>query len=193
MNVLLHGGGLDSSALFLKMIEQNVDFECFHIDYCHVAAFDEFKSINYQCNKYGIKLNQRKDYLIKALNPKPNLLFGDKVDNYYLESRNIVLLTHLLDVEYVESIYMGIDKPVNGVPLPDCSLEFIKAAYDSFGKKIIAPFINTDKIEFCKDAYNFDEQFFDFSMTCWCPIDHKECGSCKHCLTKSAIKSQIAF
>jgi 7-cyano-7-deazaguanine synthase in queuosine biosynthesis len=171
MNILLHGGGLDSTALFLRLVAQGKNFHCVHINYGHAASDMEWKNIQYQCRKYGIENLQLQDSVIRALNPQPNKLFGDQVDNYYVESRNITFITLALrQLVDVDTIYLGLDKPVSGTPLPDCSHEFMQSVQKSFNVNIAAPLIDEDKEDFCRSAYEFDSEFFDFAMTCWHPV-----------------------
>jgi 7-cyano-7-deazaguanine synthase in queuosine biosynthesis len=111
MNILLHGGGLDSTALFLHLVQNNIKFSCHHIDYGQVAADLEYKHIVEQCRKYMIPLSRSYDSIIRALNTAPNMLFGDPVDNYYVESRNITLIADTIRLfDSASVIYLGLDR-----------------------------------------------------------------------------------
>lgn len=183
-HVLLHGGGLDSSSLFLHLVKNQVKFVVVHFDYGQVAYKAERAAIQRQCDKYEIRMFTIQNHTIRALNPGPNKLFDGISDKAYVESRNLALILHAHSKFEHAILHMGLDKPVTGVPFPDCSSDFLNAVKGDYGIEISAPFIATDKQEICESAYQFDPEFFANTMTCWTPVDGNECGECKHCKIK---------
>jgi len=188
-NILLFGGGLDSANLFLYLVKSRIPFSCLHIDYGQKAAEAEIQAVKLFCDKYDVELKLVNDTRILQYNKQPNLMFGTGT-NPYIDARNLVLI--MTAAEYADNIYIGFyDK---NDPVSDANAKF----YDSvnavlagsfFNRKVqlVAPIIDIPKQQLCKESYKFEPEFFKWTMTCWLPVDGKECGHCKHCLKKKEI------
>lgn len=197
---LLHGAGLDSTALFLDMIKKGIQFDCLHFDYEHVAADAERENIRDQCKKYNIPLIRQHTSTVSKLNTGLNcmLFSGDHSHTPVVEGRNMALIMEAVAMGY-DTIYVGIDKPASGKAWGDASKVFIQTMNDLFTMsfmqrevKVIAPFIDRDKEEVFKDAVAFDPEFFQMSMTCWTPVSSVQgCGKCKHCLLEVEYKAKV--
>lgn len=186
--VLLHGGGLDSSAVFIELVASKQDFEVMHVNYGQIASSHELAAVTKQCEKYQVPLSTFHISTVRALNPGPNKLFDGVSDKAYIESRNLALILLAHKTFPDAEIWLGFDKPVTGVPFPDCSIDFIKAVESDFGIRLRAPFIDIDKDQVCGAALEFDSDFYENSMTCWTPTSKGECGECKHCKIKNKLK-----
>ncbi len=192
--VLLHGGGLDSTAVFLYLVSLGIDFDCLSVDYGHVAFKAELEAIAKQCLKYGVPLVQTENTSIKKLNGECMLFSGNPEHTPVVSGRNLLLVTTAVEAGY-KQIYLGLDKPANNaVPWPDASPEFVNRLNGtlalSFGDvNVKAPFIDVPKEEVFKNALRFDSSFFDMSMTCWTPTSTGDtCGVCKHCILEKTYR-----
>lgn len=187
-NVLLFGGGMDSAAVFIHLVKNEIPFASLFVDYGQLAAEAEYEAVMKFSNAYKVPVIWEEDFLIKALNGD-SLLFGTGT-NPYLDGRNTVLM--MIAAKYSNTIWMGLDYAEK--PLADASPEFLEQSNSYFKKAIFnrsiefkGPFIHRPKHEVCKEAYEFEPQFFNWAVPCWTPIEGKECGQCKHCLTKKEI------
>lgn len=196
-HLLLHGGGLDSTAVFLDLIAKDIPFSVLHLNYGQKAYKMERSCIVRQCVHYQVELLEKTTEHIREVNPS-SLLFGDKDASPILDSRNLVVA--IIGSRYGNNLYMGIEKPFNNAQAwPDCSQSFLdnlnnvfRLSYLTRDVKVIAPFLYMDKIEVCRHAYMFDPDFFEFSESCWTPENNGPCGTCKHCVIKKKIKEECA-
>lgn len=209
MNVLLMGGGMDSYAVLLYLVEKGVKVVCVHVDYGQTSAKAERAAckgqISYVKDKYKVPLDLVElddKFLIYHLNPHGSYLFGHETASPELKGRNLVLFLRAVCVAgYNGRIYLGLDKPYNGgEPFKDCVLPFFKDAIKMIDRpdiEVIAPFINMDKQNVVTWAYHRDSEFLDRTMSCWDARldkydDVVECGVCKHCKTKKELKEGLA-
>lgn len=196
MNVLLYGGGVDSTALMVYLYSKNIDFVVMHCNYGQKAFQQERKSARYFCKRYYRKL----------ITPKMDLTFASSctilkgtqnpTSNTKLELRNIVLMS--LAGSYIASnssdesntIYVGFHEEPNNAPYPDAILKNVKplakAMTDSSGVRIEiqAPFKKKIREYIYQLGYKLDKDVLNKSYTCY---DVKECGVCPHCLLKKQI------
>lgn len=197
---LLHGGGLDSTAVFLHLIDSGIDFDCVWCDYGQVAADAEIAHIRAQCVKYGVNLSVSQTDTIRKLNKDSSCMIfsGDHNHTPIVEGRNMALIMNAVLKGY-DKIYVGIDKPASGDAWGDASKEFIQTMNDLFSMsfnhrkiEVIAPFIKIDKEDVFKKALGFDKDFFAMSMTCWTPESvARMCGKCKHCKLEVEYKQKL--
>lgn len=194
--LLLHGGGFDSTSVFLWLTTAGQPFDCMAIDYGHIAADAELAAIYAQCGKYQVPLRVVNSDLIGRANAGiSSLLFtGNLADDPIVEGRNLLLVTEAVLAGY-STIYLGIDKPHTGVAWPDASKDFLAALNTvlnlSFNRReiqVIAPFIDVDKTEVYRTALAQDQDFWQMAMSCWAPVNNKPCGVCKHCVIKPSYK-----
>lgn len=205
MNVLLMGGGMDSYAVLLWLINGGSSVTCVHVDYGQTSAKAELKAcklqLNYIHEKYHIltELLELSDYenTIHKLNPMGSYLFGDKEASPELNGRNLVLFLKAVGLAgYKGTVYMGLDKPYDGgKPFRDCTIEYFDKVRYLIGRhdiKVAAPFIKWDKKDVVYWASNLDGDFLDRTMSCWDAIVDNdnivECGVCKHCKTKQELR-----
>lgn len=202
--VLLSGGGLDSTALFLYLWGNKIDFRVVHIDYGHLAFDAEAKSIIYWCAKYDMEYIPVQSDLIRDFN-QDSLLFGTGA-NPYLNGRNAIAA--LIGSRFGKHIYMGLDNVAGDTYLHtsrvtgliDANPEFLTAVNNWFKifyfenpPKVYAPFLRMSKLDSLLFAYKLDQGLFSHSMTCWTPTEFgEECGVCKHCLLKTDLLYQVS-
>lgn len=213
-SALLHGGGIDSTALLLTLLLTNQLKGLFvvHVDYGHVAAWAEKKAIKYQldlikerCNIVipfvGLSVAMPSELTAKCL------LFTRKKDHTAeLPGRNATLLQRVSAAfPHVSSIFVG------AAPTNQC---FIDASEQFFVDAEIAlnSTIQTEKLSIkvpmqstmTVDAYEdmvasfyksndpIVSPFMNSAMTCWLPKkDHEEvitCKTCEHCLKEQRLR-----
>jgi 7-cyano-7-deazaguanine synthase in queuosine biosynthesis len=199
--VLMHGGGLDSSVVFMWAVKHQLNFCAVHVDYGQYAAAAESEVVALQCQKYGIPYIAEKDRYLKLVNPQPSIMFGTSKENPTLNMRNTQMV--FIGAKYGTNILLGLDLPWNNAKSwPDASLEFmflmnklLKASFITREVTVSAPYIRMSKITACKEAYQFDHEFFGLTMTCWSPksVEGKwiGCGDCKHCNIKREIIEEV--
>jgi 7-cyano-7-deazaguanine synthase in queuosine biosynthesis len=195
--VLMHGGGLDSTAVFLSLVELGDKLCIVNVNYGQRAAAAEWIAVIKQAGKYNIPLLRESFSYIKDMNPQPSVMFGTSPDSPKINMRNTAMV--LIGAKYANKIYLGLDKPwKDAAPWEDASQKFLEImnrmlAVSIVTRKVevIAPFITVPKLEVCKQAYEADREFFDLSMTCWTPNSGEECGVCKHCKIKEEIREAV--
>jgi len=207
--ILLSGGGLDSSALFLYLRTMKVDFEVLHFNYGQKAFKGERLAVNYFCEKYGIKRVENSSYfdfsstgnvLLTGMGPS----VGDSpeaINKNKLECRNLVLLSMV--VSLVASfgggdIYLAYHKEPIDAPFPDATSLFLSKFRSlveySTGEevRILAPFQEHDFSRQLIFNYGLkkDPEFVEKSFTCYESTDEVKCGSCAHCLLENEMLSK---
>lgn len=195
---LLHGAGLDSTAVALYLLKHEVNFDAIHFDYGQIASKFEWETIKRQAEKLKFSAYQESASNLLSVNDVRNsqLFSGNHSHEPIVEGRNLYFIMSAVFLGY-KDIYIGIDKPATGNAWPDASENFILNVNNvlqfSFLKsyvKVIAPFINIDKQQVFKESKKLWANFFDGSMTCWTPENFKECGKCKHCKLKRKYKEE---
>lgn len=204
MNVLLHGGGLDSTAVLLDLVNRKIIFDVLHINYGQKACESERRAVKKQCKTYNLNFRAWTNSSIssRCVNPgrdNSQLFTGNLDHDPIVEARNMFFIMDAIILGY-SNIYVGIDKPATGKPWPDASHEFVtctnallKMSFLQVPKQVIAPFLNTDKITVFEQALARDPQFFSMSATCWTPqpVTNDPCGQCKHCKLETLYKEQL--
>lgn len=190
---LLFGGGLDSWAVALHLLKATAinDLCLYHIDYGQVAHKAERKSMEAFSQLFGVSYKSSYDTTISNFNPQPNLLFGTGVEPH-VNMRNLGLI--LKAAQDFNDIYLGITEGA----FADTSQQFLDTVNNLLSNSIYtrtvtvhAPLIGIGKEEACRQALQHEPKLFELAMTCWTPFLDKECGICKHCLEKYAIKNKL--
>lgn len=196
MNILLYGGGVDSTTLMAYLYSQRIPFKVMHCNYGQKAFARERKAAKYFCKRYYAEL----------ITPKMDLTFASSCTilkgtsnptaNTKLELRNIVLMS--LAGSYIASnsndllnyIYVGFHREPTTIPYPDAVLKNVKSLATAMTLssnriiKIDAPFKNKTREDIYKLGYKLDSTILEKSYTCY---DVKECGVCPHCILKKQI------
>lgn len=214
--VLLHGGGMDSSAVFLYLRQALVrgvikDFDVLHIDFEHLASSAEKQAIHQQLRMWLSPSHRPYVRFRRFMGTVPEqayktqLFTGNHKDSAIIDGRNLNCVLQAANAGY-QTIYMGLDKPATGHAWPDASQEFIDSINKVLGLsyltspcKVIAPFIQVPKLSVYREALKQQKDFFDLSMTCWTPAfrikrstyGFSACGKCKHCKLKKEYKEKL--
>lgn len=201
MNILLYGGGVDSTSLLAHLKTMGTDLVVMHCDYGQKAFRNERKAAKYFCNKYGVEL----------VTPKMDLTFAScssilnngnqpPTSNTKLELRNVVLISlagcylasNSKDID--NTIFVGYHKEPNSIPYPDAVLKNVNPMSSAMTRssgiqiKIEAPFKSQTREHIYKLGYTIDKEVITKSYTCY---DKKECGVCPHCLLKKEILTKL--
>lgn len=202
--ILLMGGGMDSYAVALWLRDLGTVFTAIHVDYEQKSSRSELKACRKQLELLAREGYKRPDLLplydegllIRGLNPKGSLLFGDKKAGPELKGRNLVLL--MLALTYLNeggTVYLGLDRPWGDAePFKDCTLDYFNRALEILDRpdvRVKAPFIEVPKKDVVEWGYQRDSKFLENTMSCWqAKYTNQriiECGECKHCKTKKTL------
>ena len=132
--VLLHGGGIDSSAVFLLLATSKTPFTVLHVDYGQPTVNQERKAIREQCYLFGVPF----DFATAPSTKKGREMF---------KGRNLMLIS--IGFTRSNTVYVGL---IGDCVFADSSPEFLDsalAAARTFNKeaKLIAPTYNLHKGE----------------------------------------------
>lgn len=197
-SVLLFGGGLDSAAVFLHLVKTEVPFVVVHVNYGQVAAPAEIGSVVFWCRQYDIPFDLITDGgYIKDVNPQPSIMFGTGDSSPFIDARNLQLLLATARRMPQRNLVLGLtleEGVMHTDANPDAVEVFdrvIRLSFPVAGKYVTAPLIGMPKFQAMREAYAFDPLFFEFTMTCWRPVQGSECGKCSHCLKKVDLQRRV--
>lgn len=199
MNVLLYGGGVDSTALLVYLAKQGEKFIICHANYGQKAFAGEHKSAKYFCKKYNLELVSPKLDLSFASNSSlMKNVPGDTTTNTKVELRNVIFAC--LAGSYIASkctdtynkIYLGYHAESAFVAqnYPDGIVKNIRSLATTLSKctgrtfKLEFPFQRKTRENIYKLGYKLDRDVIYKSHTCY---DFKECGICSHCTLKKQL------
>ena len=199
-NVLLMGGGFDSTTLFLAMHYNRIPFSALHVDYGQQAYEAEKRVITQLCLNYSVPLIRRTETMdIKQCNAQPNIIMGTSESDPYLIGRNYYLLSYA--AAHGENVWIGLSEG----RIFDCTLGFIYSlnalwshAFDA-KRRAIAPFVDDKKLTLINLGKMLDEDYHDYISSCYHPnyedtrpateIHEKYgCGRCSHCKERTAYQ-----
>ena len=208
--VVLLSGGMDSTVTLACALK-----EC---DEVYTVGFDYGQKHKYELHQSKViseKMGAKKHFVINIdiKNLVKSALIGtenstnhdeNSIENTYVPARNTLFLSYasaLAETLEAERIYLGVSGVDYGGQRPDTREIFIKRFQDLIdvalnctangGRKIkiVAPFVNSNRIERLKKGI---ELGVDFSLTRTCyAVDDKgvSCGECDSCLArKDAFK-----
>lgn len=197
-SVFLHGAGLDSTAYLACLIEDATPIDTVvHVDYGHVAASLEEKTIRKQLkrlstNGVSIPFVSVKDSLIKHLNDNAGLLFTGE-GSPTLAARNLVLMLNA--IPYGDIVHIGLCvEPLraafeDAVIWPEKTEQFLNMNFP--GRQIEVKNPKIAKKDLMERGYRLNPYLFEDSMSCWVPVQGKPCGKCSHCIQFSFIQKEI--
>lgn len=182
--VVLHSGGIDSSVLLLKLLDEGWDVHPLFIDYGQVRLDEEWRA----CRNVTRALSVREPVMIdlaSIINLRRKL-DPSRVEGFFFPHRNLLFSTigavygHDLGAKAV-----GIGLIAEHPRHPDTTENFCgkleSVLTESLAEKfkVVAPFVSAMKVEVVRYGL---ERNFDFSLTYSCakgdPIHCGECGSC---------------
>ena len=195
--VLILSGGLDSSTLLYKLLNEGHNVTALSFNYGQKAAI-ELERAHEICQMNGVKhfvfdIQNIVDLLSSSLTDEDN----DNVQepsNTVVPSRNTILLelaTAFAISNDLDEVYYGAIKADIG-DYPDTTPEFLKQI-NELNKvnnyeyiPVCAPFINTDKKDVVKLALELGVPI-EKTWSCYVNNDGTPCGECFSC--KSRIKA----
>jgi 7-cyano-7-deazaguanine synthase in queuosine biosynthesis len=195
-HIILYGGGLDSTALFLHLRcrLQLSPLELFFVDYGQKAAQPELMAACYFGSKYDVKVTRRVlDMGYSTATILRGTVLGTAQSNR-LELRNVRLLS--LAASYAATVYksailyVGFHKEPLDSGYLDAKTEYLThlekafAAATSVPLAIEAPFSHMERHDILKLGHTLDPDILTHSHTCY---EEKVCGECPHCLQKKAM------
>lgn len=181
--VLLMGGGLESSLLYCLLVDKGEKFVPLWVDYGQRSASEEHKAVLdlMAVKPCGADLKIiRADYMSEATGP--SLLFGTS-DHPEAKGRALYLIVEA--IKGFDTIYLGSWKKDDW--LPDTTEAFVIKVNEllefCFGdqKRVLAPLFE-ESIPALVDRYRAEiPSFLELIFSCWAPVNGQPCGHCKHC------------
>lgn len=198
--ILLLSGGIDSTTLLAKLLNEGNEIIAISFYYGQKHSI-ELNYAKQNVAKYGIKnhhIIELDTTLFKSsalVNQDINITTykNEKVPkgqvNAYVPFRNLLFISTALSLAEsmnIEEIYIALNND-DRHNFWDCKTNFIKkvnaiAALNST-VQIKTPFINLTKNEVVKLAYQLNVDLKK-TITCYQPIEEKECGVCLSCVSK---------
>jgi 7-cyano-7-deazaguanine synthase len=170
--LVLHSGGVDSTALINFFLKLNTKVISMHVNYGQLSARNESKAVKKICKHYDIHS--------KKITLKSGNLFKDG----FIQGRNIFLLSSaLLTASFINGqIALGIH---DGTDYIDCGTDFLKLSNKIFtlytnGRILVsAPFIKWNK----KQILNYcHKESVPLDLTYSCELGlNQPCGKCPSC------------
>ena len=200
-SIILLSGGIDSTVLLAKLKKESHNLIALSFSY------GQKHEIELDYAKETVKKYEIKEHLILEL-PKVSFsssaLVNEKLNtskykakkdipistvNSYVPYRNMIFLSFALSVAEnldIDKIFIGVNKD-DALNYWDCTATFVEKinGLASLSSKVSveAPFLNSTKREVIKLGNILDVNFNN-TISCYNPIDKKECGSCLSCLVK---------
>lgn len=198
--ILLLSGGIDSTTLLVHLIKAGLEVTALSFRYGQKHAVElEYARQNALC--YGAK-----DHQIIDLDPSlfttsalvnaqldaetyPNKQLPQGSVNTYVPFRNMLFLTSALSLAEslgIPEVYIAVNKD-DGANFWDCSAAFIKhinlVGALAGPVRVKAPFVELTKREVVQQAEHLRVDLNN-TITCYQPVENKECGICLSCLVK---------
>ena len=206
MHIILYGGGLDSTALFLflnrhyRFTRQLNPIELLHVAYGQKAALAERHVGQYFADKYGAKFTQHYiDMSYSKSSIMRNTAIGD-ADSNRLELRNLLLISFA--ASYAASkyewanIHVGFHAKPEGRGFPDARSGYLQGLQDVIKQttdtpiKLEALFKDLTRQEILEFGYNLDKEIITHSHTCY---EEVPCGKCVHCVEKRKMVDTLLW
>ncbi len=198
--ILLLSGGIDSTTLLAKLSSENYQVVAlsFHYGQKHGIELDYAKR---NAEKYGVKSHhfiELDDTLFKSsalvnqeidISTYANSQLPEGQVNAYVPFLNLVFISTALSLAEsmkINEIYVAFNADDKS-SFWDCRTDFVQkinaiaTLYSSI--QIETPFINLSKNGIIKLAHQLKVDL-NSTITCYQPIEGKECGMCLSCITK---------
>lgn len=198
--IILLSGGIDSTTLLAKLSTENYEVVAlsFHYGQKHGIELEYAKR---NAKKYCVKnhhfieldntlfnssalVNQEID-----ISTYTNSQLPEGQTNAYVPFRNLIFISIALSLAEsmkINEIYLAFNADDN-CNFWDCRTNFVQqinaVATLNSSIQIKTPFINLSKNEIIKLAHHLNVNLDD-TITCYQPIEGKECGVCLSCITK---------
>lgn len=198
--ILLLSGGIDSTTLLAKLIDDGHEVIAISYDYGQKHGIE----INYakeNCKKYGVKEHHiitldnalfsssalvNKTLTIGTFDPDKTT--KGKV-NAYVPFRNLLFISNslsLAETMNINEIYLAFNND-DSSNFWDCTKEFVEkinlVSSINSDIQVKAPFINLSKRQIVQLAMELGVDL-NKTITCYQPESNQECGVCLSCITK---------
>ncbi|MFN8317779.1 MAG: 7-cyano-7-deazaguanine synthase QueC [Chitinophagales bacterium] len=198
--ILLLSGGIDSTTLLAKLINENYEVVAlsFHYGQKHGIELNYAKK---NAEKYNVKQHQIVELDIILFNS--SALVNDEIDiatyennelpkgqvNAYVPFRNLLFISTALSLAEsmkINEVYLAFNKDDNG-NFWDCRTEFVERvnaiSMSNTSIQVKTPFINFSKTDVVKLARQLNVDLSN-TISCYQPNESSECGVCLSCVTK---------
>lgn len=200
-NILLSGGGVDSTALMFWLKENNIPYEIVHFDYFQKNYSSEETSISFFSRLLEVPVYEQDTYIdfyrwsactLLKNNDNTEGSDEDEIRNLTLECRNLIFISiaaSLVAGEGGGTIFVGFHKEPDNL-MPDCGINFLNIVNNCiqsstyFPLNVRAPFLELgyDKEQIMHEYFlkaGRDEKLLGKVHYC-----HNEipCGKCDKCL-----------
>ena len=198
--IILLSGGIDSTILLAKLSSENVEIVALSFDYGQKHKIELYYAQK-NAEKYGVKIHQvieLDNILFSAsalvnselkVSTYENMEVPNEHVNVYVPFRNLLFIStalSLAETMAINEVYLAINKE-DSVNFWDCRTGFIEKinaiASTSSSIQIKTPFINLSKAEIIRMGRQLKVDLNN-TITCYQPIEFKECGVCLSCVTK---------
>lgn len=202
MNIILYGGGLDSTALIPYLVKVNGldpdSITLLHIDYGQKATEAESEAATFWAERYGLHVHFSSIDLSWS---GATIMAGTEIgtaETNRLELRNPLLLSyaaaygasHADDV----NIFLGFHVEPEGSGFLDAKVEYLTHMAAALGAAtdrhicIHIPFSHMTRKEILLLGLQHDHLLADRSHTCY---ETQTCGQCVHCVQKSEMLKEL--
>ncbi len=203
-DVVLAGGGIDSSVLIAHLVKSGARFTALHFDYGQKACRAEREALTVLCARYKVPL--RIDRLDVPLHSSASILRETPRNDVNEKRRNRLELRNPLLVvaagmfalaEGGDTIYLGFHAEPPGAPFPDATplarraMSAMLATCTLKPLRVEAPFERWSRQVIVEYGWKLDPRLITESMTCYEPVLLQECGECVHCKKKAAMVAKL--
>lgn len=207
-NLLLYGGGIDSSVLLAyaatrRTEQENQSLYAMFIRYGQKAEAHEEQACKYFCEKYNVPLTildaPFAQITSSAIMSTSHSLANDPSINI-VDGRNFAFLglAGMFAAKIkADHVMMGYHVEPIARPFPDASIEFVHAMNRMipFAFKhtftVTAPFAEWTRKDIFKWGLEFDNELVNHAHTCYENV-LGGCGQCSHCVLKKELLAEIA-
>jgi 7-cyano-7-deazaguanine synthase len=192
--VVLSSGGLDSSVMIARFLENDHDVYPIHINYGQLAEHKEWDACQRVCDKFSL-IPKKMD--IPGFGELPSGITNSEFDVYddaFLPTRNLTLLVLAAAYAYTKDADVVAVGFLSANQFPDQTQEFLDKAEDcistSLGTKmrLLAPLIELEK----KDVLKLAKKYDLISITYYCHSGtDPPCGKCISCKERQNAENSV--
>jgi 7-cyano-7-deazaguanine synthase len=199
-DVLLYGGGIDSTTLLVHQRKLGREMLALHVDYGQAAATLEWRAVNRFCKLYDVEA--RRVGITLPFRGTGALMTGtpstDPAKNI-VHARNVMLVglaAMLVGATGGGNVLLGYHEEPPDAPFPDAT-EAARAALNAavatstgWKVRVEAPFASKTRLEIARIAYALDPSILADAHTCYADVVGG-CGACSHCVTRAEMLEHI--
>lgn len=196
-NIVLYGGGIDSTAVLFHLLEHGTetrDISLVHVDYGQKAAKPEYKAMRLFSNKYHIFCTQLRMDMTYSDSRIMTGDIGRTGEQNRLELRNVALIAYVASygasLHARPRLHLGFHREPPGATFPDANaaylidLEHLLQRTTHRIVELCAPLSHLTRSDLFERAIRFDPNIVNMSYTCY---EEEACGRCTHCIEKESM------